>query len=109
MDAILVFAGHAYIVAVASALVDKPNCIRQDARQRGPMTTSPQLDAQGREIMYPIAFETSDGKRYFVDWRDIDEAMRRDPDGRTLPSGDVNVLQLTADDCVFLWLNGIGF
>lgn len=43
-----------------------------------------------------------------MDWRDIEEAMRRDPEGHTLP-GDDDELLLIADDCAWLWVMGIRF
>lgn len=62
-----------------------------------------------QELMHPLCFETSDGQRYWIDWRDIEKAMERDPKGVTLPGSDLNELLLTAEDCVFLWTHGIGF
>lgn len=59
--------------------------------------------------MYPVCFKTSDGLRCWIDWRDIEIAMERDPQGRTIPYGDPNELLLTADDCAWLWEIGIGF
>ena len=56
----------------------------------------------------PVRFRTSDGQLYAVDWRDIELAFERDPEGRTVPS-DPNELMLTADGCVWLWMRGIGF
>jgi hypothetical protein len=61
------------------------------------------------DVMYPVPFETSDGKRYLVDWRDAMEVFQRDPGAITLPPEDLNELTLTADDCVWLWSQGIGF
>ncbi len=58
---------------------------------------------------HPVRFQTSDGQLYEIDWRDVDRAFERDPDGRTVPGSDPNVLLLTADDCVWLWAHGIGF
>jgi len=46
--------------------------------------------------MHPVSFRTSDGRRYWIDWH-IDEAMRRDPEGVTLSSRDLNELLLTAN------------
>lgn len=74
--------------------------------------SSPQLGEQmekTQEVMHPLLFQVSDGRRLLVDWRDVEELMGRDPEGRTLPPSDPNELQLTADDCVFLWTRGIGF
>ena len=34
------------------------------------------------EPMHPVCFKTSDGQRYFIDWRDIEIAMERDPDSK---------------------------
>lgn len=59
--------------------------------------------------MHPVCFKTSDGQRYLIDWRDIEIAMERDPEGRTVPSRNPNELLLTADDCALLWGMGIGF
>lgn len=50
------------------------------------------------EPMHPVCFKTSDGQRYLIDWRDIEIAMERDPEGRTIPSGNPNELLLTAGD-----------
>lgn len=61
------------------------------------------------EVMHPVCMKTSDGKMYRVDWRDVDEVFRRDPDAVTLPNHDPNELTPTAEDCVFLWSLGIGF
>jgi len=47
-------------------------------------------------LMHPVSFRTSDGRRYWIDWH-IDEAMRRDPEGVTLSSRDLNELLLTAN------------
>jgi hypothetical protein len=63
----------------------------------------------GMELLCPVRFRTSDGRFYEVDWRDIEEVFRRDPEGRTVPDDDPDVLLLTADDCVWLWMQGIGF
>jgi hypothetical protein len=66
-------------------------------------------DAGGvKEPVSPLRFRTSDGELYDVDYRDIEEVFRRDPDGRTVPHDDPNVLMLIADDCVWLWMQGIG-
>jgi len=35
--------------------------------------------------------------------------VERDPEGRTVPGDDPDVLLVTADDCVWLWMRGIGF
>ncbi len=59
--------------------------------------------------LYPVRFMTSDGELYDIDYRDIEEVFKRDPEGRTVPSKDPNELLLTADDCVMLWMWGIGF
>ena len=56
-----------------------------------------------------MRFRTSDGKLYDVDYRDIEEVFRRDPEGRTVPHDDPDVLLLTADDCAMLWMCQIGF
>ena len=58
---------------------------------------------------YPVRFMTSDDQLYEIDWRDIDKAMQRDPEGRTVPGDDPNLLVLTADDSVWMWMRGIGF
>lgn len=58
---------------------------------------------------HPVRFLTSDGKLYDIDWRDIETAMERDPEGYTVPPDDPNELVLTAEDCVWLWRNGTGF
>lgn len=58
--------------------------------------------------LHPIRLQTSDGEVYLVDWRDVDEVFRRDPEARTLP-GDGDELFLTAEDAVWLWGMGIGF
>jgi hypothetical protein len=50
-----------------------------------------------------IRFKTSTEELYDVDWRDIEILQQRDPEGRTVPGPDPNVLLLTADDCVWLW------
>lgn len=57
------------------------------------------------EVRYPIRFRTSNGDLYDVDWRGIEKAMERDPEGHTLPSPDLNMLLLTAEDCVWLWMH----
>jgi len=54
-----------------------------------------------------IRFRTSDGTLWQVDWRDVEEMQERDPNGRTVPGDDPNVLLLTADDCVWLWAQRI--
>jgi len=56
-----------------------------------------------------VRFQTSDGELFDVDYRDIEKAFERDPAGRTVPGHDSNELLLTADDCVWLWGQGIGF
>ena len=61
------------------------------------------------EPLCPVRFRTSNGELYDIDWRDVDRAFERDPDGRTVPHGDLNVLLLAAEDCVTLWMWGIGF
>ena len=58
---------------------------------------------------YPVRFKTSDGQLYDVDYRDIGEVFKRDPEGRTMPHDDPNVLLFTAEDAVMLWMRGIGF
>ena len=58
---------------------------------------------------YPVRFKTSDDQLFEIDWRDIDKAMQRDPEGRTVPGDDPNLLVLTADDSVWMWMRGIGF
>jgi hypothetical protein len=60
------------------------------------------------DILYGITFKTSTGQLYAVDYRDIELAMERDPEGRTVPGPDPNELLLTAEDCVWLWMMGIG-
>jgi hypothetical protein len=60
-------------------------------------------------VLSPVRFRTSDGQLHDIDWRDIEEAFERDPEGWTVPGSDPNVLLLTADDCVWLWAQGIGF
>lgn len=60
------------------------------------------------EPQCPVRFMTSDGGLYEVDWRDIEEVFNRDPEGRTMPHDDPNILLLTAEDCVWLWAQGIG-
>jgi len=57
----------------------------------------------------PVRFMTSDGQLYDVDYRDIEKAFERDPEGRTVPGPDRDELLLTADDCVWFWMHGIGF
>jgi hypothetical protein len=52
---------------------------------------------------------TSDDQLFDIDWRDIEKAFERDPDGRTVPHPDPDVLLLTADDSVWLWTQRIGF
>ena len=61
------------------------------------------------EPLCPVRFKTSDGLLYDVDFRDIDELFRRDPEGRTMPHDDPNVFLLTAEDCVWLWMQRIAF
>jgi hypothetical protein len=56
-----------------------------------------------------IRFKTSKGELYEVDWRDIEILQSRDPEGRTVPGDDPNVLLLTAEDCVWLWGMNIRF
>ena len=70
--------------------------------------TVPGLESS-MEPMHPVCFRTSDGQTYLIDWRDIEIAMERDPEGRTIPSGNPNELLLTADDSALLWEMGIGF
>ncbi len=50
-----------------------------------------------------IRFKTSKGELYEVDWRDYEILQQRDPEGRTVPGPDPDVLLLTAEDCVWLW------
>jgi len=57
---------------------------------------------------YPVGFRSSDDQLYEIDWRDIERAIERDPEGRTIPHDDPNILLLTADDCVWMWMHGIG-
>ena len=57
---------------------------------------------------YPVRFQASDGQLYEVDYRDIEKAFERDPEGRTVPGDDPNELVLTADDCVMLWMWRVG-
>jgi hypothetical protein len=54
-----------------------------------------------------VRFKTSTGELYDVDWRDVELLQARDPEGHTVPGPDLNVLLLTADDCVWLWSQGI--
>ena len=61
------------------------------------------------KVQYPLRFQTSKGKRYFVDWRDIERVLELDPNGHTLPNPKHDELLLTAADSVWLWMNGIGF
>ncbi len=61
------------------------------------------------EPQCPVRFMTSDDQLYEIDWRDIEKALERDPEGRTMPGPDRDELLLTADDCVMLWMRGIGF
>ena len=61
------------------------------------------------EPLCPVRFRTSEGELYDVDYRDIEKAFERDPAGRTVPGEDPNELILTADDCVWVWMHGIGF
>ena len=58
---------------------------------------------------YPVRFMTSDEQLFDIDYRDIEKALERDPEGRTVPGDDPNELILTADDCVWMWMHGIGF
>jgi len=60
------------------------------------------------EPLCPVRFMTSDGQLYDVDW-DIEKAFEGDPEGRTMPGEDPDELILTADDCVWLWAQGISF
>jgi len=57
----------------------------------------------------PVRFQTSDGQLFEVDYRDIEKVFERDPKGRTVPGDDPDELILTAEDCVWLWMRGIGF
>jgi hypothetical protein len=57
----------------------------------------------------PVRFQASDGQLFEVDWRDVEKVFERDPEGRTVPHNDPNILLLTADDCVWLRMQGIGF
>jgi hypothetical protein len=59
--------------------------------------------------MMEVRFKTSTGQLYDVDWRDIEILQERDPDGRTVPGPDPNVLLLTAEDCVWLWSQKISW
>ena len=61
------------------------------------------------EPLCPVRFRTSDGELYDIDWRDVEKAFERDPEGRTVPGDDLNELVLTAEDCVTLWMHGVGF
>jgi hypothetical protein len=54
-----------------------------------------------------VRFKTSTGELYDVDWRDVELLQERDPEGRTVPGDDLNVLLLTAEDCVWFWSQGI--
>ena len=56
----------------------------------------------------PRAVSTSDGQLYDVDYRDIEKVFDRNPEGRTVPGDDPSDLLLTAEDCVWLWMWGIG-
>jgi len=58
---------------------------------------------------YPVRFMTSDEQLFDIDYRDIEKALERDPEARTVPGDDPNELILTADDCVWMWMHGIGF
>ena len=58
------------------------------------------LGSEGIVVAMDIRFKLSDGHLYDIDWRDIELAMERDPEGRTVPGDDPNVLILTAEDCV---------
>ncbi len=58
---------------------------------------------------YPVRFLTSDDELFEIDYRDIEKVFERDPEGRTVPGPDRNVLLLTAEDCVILWMWRIGF
>jgi len=60
------------------------------------------------EPLCPVRFRTSDGELFDVDFRDIEQAFERDPEGRTVPDDDPNELVLTADDCVMLWMWRVG-
>lgn len=59
------------------------------------------------QVRYPVYLRMADGRVYAVDWRDIEEAMHRNPTARTVPGDDLNELMLTADDCVWLWTQGV--
>jgi hypothetical protein len=59
--------------------------------------------------LHPVRFLTSDGQLYDMDFRDIEEAFERDPEGRKMPGDNPNELLLTAEDSVWLWMRGIGF
>lgn len=69
-------------------------------------TTSP--NEVSPNVMHPVRWIGPDDEVYLVDWRDIEEAMRRNPGGRTLPR-DGDELMLTAEDCAWLWGIGIAF
>jgi len=56
-----------------------------------------------------VRFMTSDGELYDIDWRDIEGAFERDPEGRTMPGDNPNELLLTAEDSVWLRMRGIEF
>ena len=58
---------------------------------------------------YPVRFMTSDEQLFDIDYRDIEKALERGPEGRTVLGDDPNELILTADDCVWMWMHGIGF
>lgn len=55
------------------------------------------------ELRYGIRFKLSTGELYECDYRDVELLQARDPEGHTVPGPDLNVLLLTAHDCVFLW------
>jgi hypothetical protein len=56
-----------------------------------------------------IRFRDSQGTLWDIDWRDAELAIERDPEGRTVPGDDPNVLILTAEDCVWLWSQKISW
>jgi hypothetical protein len=56
-----------------------------------------------------VRFKTSTGELYEVDWRDVELLQERDPDGYTVPGPDPNTLLLTAEDCVWLWMQKISW
>jgi len=56
-----------------------------------------------------VRFKTSTGELYDVDWRDVELLQQRDPEGHTVTGPDLNTLLLTAEDCVWLWMQKISW